>query len=132
MEHLKRRSVPLAALCAAFLAALASCEVGQAPPRRQVSDGDPDLGRAAFGRYGCGGCHVIPGVDRAAGRVAPPLDGFSQRAFVAGVLSNTPENLIAWIRHPQQISPRTAMPDLGVTHEDARDMAAYLYALDER
>ncbi|WP_437563200.1 c-type cytochrome [Sorangium sp. So ce542] len=132
MERLRRRGAPLAALCAAGIAALASCEVGQAPPRRQVSDGDPDLGRAALARYGCGGCHLIPGVDRAAGRVAPPLDGFSQRAFVAGILSNTPQNLIEWIRHPREISPRTAMPNLGVTEEDARDMAAYLYSLDPR
>jgi hypothetical protein len=30
---------------------------------------------------------------------------------------------------PEQIHPRTAMPNLGVVAEDARDMAAYLYTL---
>jgi cytochrome c len=34
-----------------------------------------------------------------------------------------------WIREPQSISPGTAMPSLGVTEQDGRDIAAYLYTL---
>jgi cytochrome c2 len=30
---------------------------------------------------------------------------------------------------PQEMEPGTAMPDVGVTEADARDMAAYLYTL---
>ncbi len=29
--------------------------------------------------------------------------------------------------HPQQIVPNSAMPDLGVKRQEARDIAAYLY-----
>ncbi|PRY20191.1 hypothetical protein CLV70_12572 [Pseudosporangium ferrugineum] len=31
---------------------------------------------------------------------------------------------------PQAVEPGTAMPDLGVTSTDARDIAAYLFTLD--
>jgi hypothetical protein len=47
--------------------------------------------------------------------------------YIAGRLSNTEENLMLWIQNPQQIDPGNAMPDLGVTQEEARDIAAYLY-----
>jgi hypothetical protein len=30
--------------------------------------------------------------------------------------------------HPRAYSPNTAMPELGVTQPEARDMAAYLYS----
>lgn len=79
--------------------------------------------------YGCGACHVIPGVTGATGMVGPPLDGWSRRVYIAGNLQNTPENLVHWIRQPQAVEPGTAMPDLGVTEADARDIAAYLYSL---
>jgi hypothetical protein len=29
--------------------------------------------------------------------------------------------------HPQEVDPRTLMPDLGVPTQQARDIAAYLY-----
>jgi len=79
--------------------------------------------------YGCGACHVIPGVTGATGMVGPPLDGWSRRVYIAGNLANTPENLVRWIRYPQAVEPGTAMPDLGVNEADARDIAAYLYSL---
>jgi cytochrome c1 len=34
-----------------------------------------------------------------------------------------------WIQHPRQVEPRTAMPEMGVTEQDSRDIAAYLYTL---
>jgi cytochrome c len=110
---------------------LTGCRVRDSPPRRQVSGGEPAPGRQAFLKYGCGGCHFVPGVDRARGKVAPPLMEFSERAYVAGVVSNTPENLVRWIMAPESISPRTAMPNLGVSEQDARDIAAFLYSLEE-
>jgi len=94
-----------------------------------VTGGDPDRGRAAMAAYGCGACHTIPGVPGARGRVGPPLAGLAERAYVAGVLPNTPANLVRWIRVPQEVDPLTAMPDLGVGEGEARDMAAYLYTL---
>jgi cytochrome c oxidase assembly factor CtaG/cytochrome c2 len=93
----------------------------------QVVGGDPERGGLAFRRYGCGSCHSIGGVPGAAGLVGPPLGGIGARAYVAGVLTNTPENLTRWIQSPTEVDSLTAMPDLGVTAADARDIAAWLY-----
>jgi cytochrome c1 len=65
----------------------------------------------------------------AEGKVGPSLDGIGRRVYIAGFLPNTPANMAAWIRDPQAIDPRTAMPDLQVTEEHARDMTAYLATL---
>jgi putative membrane protein len=94
---------------------------------RAVVGGDPERGAQAFRQYGCGSCHTVDGVPGAAGLVGPPLGGIGARAYVAGVLTNTPENLARWIRSPQEVDSLTAMPDLGVTAGVARDIAAWLY-----
>ena len=92
-----------------------------------LTGGDPSRGPGLARTYGCVGCHTIPGVHEARGLVGPPLQGILERAYVAGVAANTPDNLTRWIMHPRQFSPRTAMPDLGVSEKDARDLAAFLY-----
>jgi len=94
-----------------------------------VTAGNPANGRGLLYSYSCGACHVIPGVGEADGTIGPPLRGFGTRSYIAGVLQNTPENLFRWIAQPQEVQPGNAMPDLGVTQEQARDMAAYLYTL---
>jgi mono/diheme cytochrome c family protein len=91
--------------------------------------GDPRRGKLALQQYACAACHVIPGVIAPAGRVGPSLTGMGERSIVAGLKANTPENIIEWICHPDKVSPGTAMPDMGVTVQDARDMAAYLGTL---
>ena len=94
-----------------------------------VPGGDPVEGRLAIVRHGCGGCHVIPGIRQATGRVGPQLTDLRNQVYLAGVLPNTPENLVLWIQHPEEVNPRTAMPDLDLTEEEARDIAAYLYRM---
>jgi hypothetical protein len=37
--------------------------------------------------------------------------------------------MVRWLRNPQTYDPDGAMPDLGVTERDARDIAAYLATL---
>lgn len=83
-------------------------------------------------QYGCTGCHTIPGIPGADGRVGPPLTAMANRAYVAGVLPNTPDALVRWIRFPTEVNPRTVMPDMGVTEADALDMAAFLATLHAR
>ena len=95
----------------------------------EMTGGDPRRGRAMAKDRGCGACHRIPGVDDARGLVGPPLDGFADRVYVAGMVPNAPDYLIAWIRDPQQINPRTAMPNVGLSAGEAQDIAAYLYTL---
>jgi cytochrome c2 len=79
--------------------------------------------------YGCGTCHTIPGVPGARARVGPPLWGIADRAYIAGVLPNTESDMIRWLRNPPAVDPRTLMPNMGVSEQDARHIAAYLYAL---
>ena len=37
--------------------------------------------------------------------------------------------MIRWIQTPQEVDPKNAMPNMGVTDQDAKDIAAYLYTL---
>ncbi|MCU0945292.1 MAG: c-type cytochrome [Rubritepida sp.] len=108
---------------------LAACEEPAPPPHLRIAEADPARGRAVIGAHGCGSCHVIPGVVGAVSWVGPPLTEWARRGYVAGRLPNAPENLVAWLRDPQAISPGSAMPDLGLTAAEARDAAAYLYTL---
>ncbi len=72
---------------------------------------------------------MIPGVARRTGTRRPVARGFARRAYIAGRLPNRPMMLTAWLRDPPAIDPATAMPALGLTETEARDMAAYLYTL---
>ncbi len=119
----------LAAIAAA--AVTAGCTQERAiPPGAPQEEVAVDRGRRLLIEYGCGTCHTIPGVRGADGLVGPPLNNFSQRTFIAGQLPNNPENLARWIQDPQEVEPGTAMPDLGVSAEEARNMAAYLHSLE--
>lgn len=93
-----------------------------------LTGGDPRMAPQLFRRYGCTGCHTIPGIPGADGKVAGQLVDMRQRVYVGGVLTNTPENLVQWIVSPPRFSPKTAMPATGITPKEARDLAAYLYA----
>jgi cytochrome c2 len=84
----------------------------------------PDLIR----RYGCAGCHTIPGIPGGDGQVGGPLQDVKRRVYVGGVVTNSPDNMIKWIVSPQTFSPRSAMPATGISAAEARDVAAYLYS----
>ena len=91
----------------------------------------PDVarGKQALYQYACSACHTIPGVTSSSPNVGPPLGGIASRTLIAGKLSNTQDNMVLWLRNPNEVKPHTAMPNLRVTHEDAADMAAYLATL---
>ncbi len=132
MQPLRRygdRALLILTFGLAYAVFLAACGEQQTAVGRTVEGGDAKRGVAALQQYGCGGCHVIPGVERADQLVGPPLIGWADRIYIAGRLPNTPENLVQWILDPQAIDPQNAMPNLGVTEAEARDMAAYLYTL---
>jgi mono/diheme cytochrome c family protein len=98
-----------------------------APPPAPAPDAQ--RGKKAISQYACATCHRIPGIVGANAPVGPPLEAIGTRGFIAGALPNTPENMVRWIRHPQAVNPKSAMPDLGVTVRDAQDIAAYLLTL---
>lgn len=80
-------------------------------------------------QYGCGSCHTIPGIAGATGRVGPSLASIAGQAIIAGMLANTRDNLVTWIRTPQAVVPGNAMPNTELNDHDARDIASYLYTL---
>src|SRR5258706_593860 len=91
--------------------------------------GNTERGKLAIEKYGCPSCHSIPGIATARSKVGPPLDGIAERSYVAGVIPNSPDNLIRWIQNPPAVDDKTVMPNMGVTDKDARDIATYLYTL---
>lgn len=126
-----RRTAAAAGLL--MLAALAGgCEVGErplpygnAPPAQRLS------GQRLLAQYQCGSCHAIPGV--AAVRQStrgPVLAAFGKRSYIVGQVPNRPDTLARWIAEPAALVPGTPMPAMGVSPADARDMAAYLLALE--
>ena len=48
--------------------------------------------------------------------------------FFLQLFANEPEMLVRWIRDAPSLDPATAMPKLGVSEQQARDIAAYLYS----
>ncbi len=120
-----RRAIRLALLTACLAVAVL---------RHGVADdlagaGDPARGATLIAKIGCGACHSIPGVAGANGRVGPPLDNIGERTIIAGLLANTPANLVTWLKSPQSIVPGNAMPNMGLNDHDAQDIAAYLETL---
>jgi mono/diheme cytochrome c family protein len=111
---------PAAPSCGASLAGAAL------PP---LMAGDAARGRQALFQYACNACHTIPGITGGQVHVGPALAGIAGRALIAGRLPNTADNMVLWLRRTQEVKPLTAMPQLGVTEQDARDIAAYLVTL---
>ena len=111
-----------------FLMLVISLAACTRTPEHVVPGGDVERGREQIVAVGCGACHVINGIPGARGQVGPALTGVASRAVIAGVLPNTPDNITRWIADAPSISPQTAMPNLGLSQAQARDIAAYLYA----
>lgn len=88
-----------------------------------------DRGKATIETYGCGKCHTIPGIPDASGVVGPPLESVTRRTYIGGNFPNTPDTLTHWIMAPQTMKPKTAMPSLGLSESQARDVVAYLQTL---
>jgi cytochrome c2 len=78
-------------------------------------------------RYGCAGCHEIPGVAAARGLVGPSLEDLAGRIYLGGVVRNTREGLVNWIVDPRALAPHTAMPTTGISREEAQEIVDYLH-----
>jgi cytochrome c2 len=98
------------------------------PSSEPLTGGNPRVGQRLIARYGCAACHQIKGIANADSRVGPSLKEIRNSSYVGGVLPNSADNLMKWLVHPRAVSPTTAMPELGVSQAEARDMAAYLYS----
>ncbi len=98
---------------------------------RPITDADPVRGLAVLERAGCGACHDIPGLDWPRGTVGGSLRGFAARPLIAGRFPNQPDTLVTWLVNAPALSPETGMPAMPISDAQARDIAAYLYTLDD-
>lgn len=130
-----RSKRPVARAVAVVLLALAAivgggCRGGKVERAYQIATGgNARQGEILIESHDCGSCHIIPGVRGARGLVGPPLILFGRRTYIAGQLPNTPENLVRWVGAPHSVEPQTAMPDVGLSEQESRDVAAFLYTL---
>ena len=121
---------PLALLVLAMLAGGCTPQEEDGPAFGQAPPAQRERGRLLLAQYQCGSCHTIPDVQAARGRTGPTLAAFGRRSYIAGQVPNGREPLVRWIVAPAAVVPGTTMPAMGVSPEDARDMAAYLLALE--
>jgi L-cysteine S-thiosulfotransferase len=118
------------AISLATLVMMGAC-VDKTAVRRELAGAEPERGLAAIEAVGCGACHDIPGVRWPRGQVGGSLSGFANRPLIAGRLPNQPDVLIRWLRDAPSLSPQTGMPPQPLNERQARDVAAYLYGLDD-
>lgn len=127
------RAPAVARSAAGWLLVVAVVAVGctTATPQPTVAVlGDRERGRELVRSAGCTTCHAIPGVPAQPGSVGPPLDGFAGRRTIAGRLPNTPDDLVRWVLDPQEVDPGNIMPDVGLSEDEARAVAAFLSTLE--
>ncbi|WP_126173570.1 c-type cytochrome [Altericroceibacterium xinjiangense] len=117
---------------AGALTALALVSACKEPPttRRMPDSAAASRGLALIDKVGCGACHEIPGLDWPKGRLGPSLAGFDDVGLIAGHLPNRPGTLAAFIRNAPAVKPGSTMPPMPLTEEQAADIAAYLYGID--
>jgi len=116
------------------LAALAFVGIGLAgcsgqTDTRHVRGGDADTGKRLMTQYQCTTCHVIPQVPGPNGDAGPSLEKVGRLSYIAGGIPNQPDRMVAWLLDPPALKPGTRMPSMGLTEQEARHMAAYLYTL---
>lgn len=109
----------------ALILLLLGCRQESAPP----PIGDAAHGKQLVQQYSCTSCHDIPNVSGPKGMVGPPLAHVASRQVIASKLPNTPANVIRYLQNPQSVDPQNVMPNFGLTPEQCKDIAAYLYTL---
>ena len=112
---------------------LAACQNQAAPaPSGGAPTGAAATGKQLFVSKGCIACHRAPGVPEAQGTIGPNLRGEGDptgHPQIAGAIPNTPENMVRWLLNPPAVKPGTAMPNLGLTQDEAQSLAAFVETL---
>lgn len=109
---------------------LCACADKTNPPVT-IAGADASAGLEVMQRVGCAACHVTPGVRWPQGIAGPSLHGFADSPMIAGRFPNRPDELVRFLIDAPSMAPDTAMPPMPLTQQEARDVAAYLYTLDE-
>ncbi|MCB1037110.1 MAG: c-type cytochrome, partial [Acidobacteria bacterium] len=105
----------------AYLWASSEAEDFAEPPT-----GDAARGGHLFDTLGCQGCHLRDGAAQRSAFTEPyRLHGPN----LAGLGSKVNAGwLFAWLKDPRTVSPKTSMPSLRLSEEEAADLTAYLMA----
>ncbi len=78
----------------------------------------------------CAGCHTVRGTE-AVGLHAPDLTHLNSRRLIAGgLLTNSPDHLVQWITHAQQLKPGARMPSMVLTAAEIGALSAFLSTLN--
>ena len=86
-------------------------------------------GQRIFETTACINCHTVTGTP-ARGRFGPDLTHLMSRDTLgSGVVKNTPENLRAWIKAPDQFKPGVLMPAMNLNDPEIDQLVAYLITL---
>jgi cytochrome c oxidase subunit 2 len=94
-----------------------------------VQDAAVTAGRHVFETQACMNCHTVTGT-AAKGTFGPDLTHLASRATIAsGAVTNTPENLRAWIQDPNQFKPGALMPAMQLSDQQVDQLVAYLDTL---
>jgi len=104
---------------------LAAAQQPAKPPQAELAVAGSQL----FIDKGCVNCHAVQGVNTY-NRTGPDLSHIGSRTSIAaGILPNTRENMIRWLRYTDTVKPGVAMPNLGLSQEEAESLTAYLETL---
>lgn len=74
----------------------------------------------------CLNCHAIDSNQYSSG---PNLAGFANRAYIAGFMENTEENLYDWIEDPQRVKKGNFMHVRPLTSEQIQDIVEFMNTL---
>lgn len=100
-------------------------------PRVEETGGSITRGQELVKIHGCVACHSVSGVASVNDGYGPSFDDFPAQRLIGGSVENEPDTLIQFLISPQTVIPDTAMPTVGISEEDARDIATWLYSLDD-
>lgn len=99
----------------------------QAPPVEPTTD-LAKQGKEIYTQSACVGCHTITGIS--GGQIGPNLTHFgSRKTLASNMMSNSPENVAKWVENPDHLKPGARMPNLGLTADQSKAVAAYLLSL---
>jgi cytochrome c oxidase subunit 2 len=94
-----------------------------------IADARMAAGRTQFLALSCVNCHAVSGT-AAAGTFGPDLSHLMTRdTLAAGAVSNSLENLRAWIKDPDAVKPGSLMPNMQLTPQQLDEVVTYLSSL---
>ena len=99
--------------------------------QQQKNDQPPRVqpGRDLFLSVSCVNCHTVRGIN-AEGKFGPDLSHLMMRKTIAaGMIPNNVDNLLRWVKDPQEVKPGCLMPNMQLNETEVNLIVAYLSTL---